>query len=251
MNTLNRKTVVVTGASQGLGEAIALCFAACGGHVFINCPRDLAAAQRVVDHIRNADGYAEPFLCDIANETEVRDRFAELNKNCGGIDILINNARIDPYARSATMSDGEWFDQTIAVNLKGAYLTTLAVIDHMKEKRWGRIINISSVWAYWPAKLQMIPYSVSKAGMHALTRGFAKEAAPYGVTVNTVAPGLILTENAAKRLTPEQLAAETATVPLGRGAAPEEIAEIVLHVAQSGFLTGETINANGGAYMGN
>jgi 3-oxoacyl-[acyl-carrier protein] reductase len=120
----------------------------------------------------------------------------------------------------------------------------------MKSRKWGRIVNVSSVWAYWPATRKMIPYSVSKAGMHALTRAFAKDAAPAGVTVNTVAPGLRRTENIKKRLSPEQFKAELATVPLGRGASPEEIAQVIVNTVRSSFITGETINVNGGAYYG-
>lgn len=248
---MKTKNVVITGASQGLGAAIAAVFARTGCRVFVNCSRGVEKAQNVVAEIIAGGGRAEVFQCDIANEAEVNTRFAELAERCGGIDILINNARLDPYQRTAEISDGDWFDKTLAVNLKGAYLPTLAVIDGMKERRWGRIVNVSSVWAYWPANRRMIPYSVSKAGMHSLTRAFAKEGAPYNITVNTVAPGLIMTENVSKRLTTEQLRAETATVPLGRGATPEEIAQVILNTVDSGFITGETINVNGGAYMGN
>jgi len=245
------RNVLITGSSQGLGAVIARVFAAADARVFVNCAHGVEKAREVVKQIIADGGRAEVFRCNIANEKEVNEKCAELEIACGGIDVLINNARLDPYLRTPEISDGDWFDQTLAVNLKGSYLPILALIDGMKKRGWGRIINISSVWAYWPANRRMLPYSMSKAGMHALTRAFAKEGAPYGVTVNTVAPGLIMTENVSKRLTEEQLRAETATVPLGRGATPEEIAEVVLHTACSGFITGETININGGAYMGN
>lgn len=251
MNNDKKRNAVVTGASQGLGAAIAELFAAAGCKVFVNCARSVEKAQKVADKIVAAGGDAEVFQCDIASEKEVCEKFAALEKHCGGIDILINNARLDPYLRTPDISDGDWFTKTIAVNLTGAYLTTLAVIDGMKERKWGRIINVSSIWAYWPARRQIIPYSASKAGMHALTRAFANEGAPYNITVNTIVPGLIITENCGKRLTPELLQAETAAVPLGRGATAEEITQVILNTVNSGFITGEAVNVNGGAYMGN
>ncbi len=250
IETFNGKNALITGASQGLGEAIAKSFAEAGAFVFVNCAHGVDNAKRVVTEIESAGGRAEVFQCNIADEAEVNAKFSALISRCGSIDILVNNARLDPYKRTEKDTDGEWFDKTLAINLKGAYLPILAVLDAMKKKRWGRIINVSSVWAYWAATPKMIPYSVSKAGMHALTRAFAREGAPFNISVNTVAPGLIMTENISNRLTAEQLKAETATVPLGRGATPEEIAQIILDTARSGFITGETINANGGAYMG-
>ena len=249
MEDIKGKNVLITGASQGLGAVIAEFFAAKGARVFVNCAHGVEKAEGVAKTIKEAGGDAVVFQCDISNENELNAKLETLQKQYGGIDILINNARLDPYLRKAEMSDGEWFDKTLAVNLKGAYLPILAVIEGMKQRGYGRIVNVSSVWAYWPANRRMMAYSVSKAGMHAMTRGFAKEAAPYNVTVNTVAPGLILTENVSKRLSPEQFKAETATVPLGRGASSEEIAEVIFNTVVSGFITGETVNVNGGAFM--
>ncbi len=247
---LTGKNAVVTGASQGLGAVVASALAAAGARVFVNYAHGAQKAAAVVAEIRAAGGQAEEFGCDVADEKQVGERFARLEAESGGIDVLINNARLDPYARKPEHTDGEWFDRTLAVNLKGAYLTSLAVLDGMKARGWGRIVNVSSVWADRPATRRLIPYSVSKAGMHALTRACAREGAPQ-VTVNTVAPGLILTENAAVRLTAEQLAAETADIPLQRGATPEEIAGVILQTLENGFITGETIRVNGGVWMGN
>ncbi|MBN8218205.1 MAG: SDR family oxidoreductase [Spirochaetes bacterium] len=246
-----KRNVLVTGASQGLGATIAARFARGGHRVWVNCAHGVEKAGEVVAGIVRAGGEAETFPCDLTDEGAVEEAFAALEARAGGIDILVNNARLDPYLRGAADSDGAWFDRTLAVNLRGAYLATLAVFDGMKSRGWGRVVNVSSIWAQWSAPRNLIPYSVSKAGMHALTRAFAREGAPHQVTVNTVAPGLILTENAASRLGPEKLLAETASVPLGRGAAPEEIAEIIWNTVHSGFITGQTIHANGGAWMGN
>lgn len=245
------KNVVITGSSQGFGAALAKRFARGGCRVFVNCAREMEKARVVSEEINARGETAEVFLCDLADEAAVQNGFAELQAKWGGVDILINNARLDPYRQGPDISEGEWFDRTLAVNLKGAYLATLAVFEGMKARKWGRVVNVSSVWAHWPAPRKMIPYSVSKAGMHALTRAFGLEGAPFQVTVNTVAPGLILTENASARLSPDCLRAETAAVPLGRGASPEEVAEVIWGVTASPFITGETINVNGGAWMGN
>ena len=111
------------------------------------------------------------------------------------------------------------------------------------------MIHVSSLWAYQPANERMLPYAASKSGMHPLSRGFANVGAPYGVTRNVLAPGLILTEMVSKRLTPKMLQKELAGIPLGRGVTPEDVAETVVQMAANGFLTGEIVNLNGGAFM--
>ena len=170
-------------------------------------------------------------------------------RETGSIDILVNNARIDPYKRSAGMRDGEWWDAVMAVNLKGAYLCGKLALEQMKTKRWGRMVHISSIWAYQPPNERMLSYAAAKSAMHALSRGFAALGAPYGVTSNVLAPGLILTDLCTERLTPEMMQRELDTIPLRRGAPPGEVAEAVFDLAKSGFLTGEVVNLNGGAFM--
>ena len=115
-----------------------------------------------------------------------------------------------------------------------------------QPRRWGRIVNIASVRSFRPAEMHMIAYGVSKLGMHALTRAFAHNGAPFNITANTVCPGMVITENIDKRLTPEKYAEESAAIPLGRGATGEEIADAVLFPIRNGYVTGETININGG-----
>ena len=170
--------------------------------------------------------------------------FAEL----GPVDILVNNARLDPWQRRPEMSEGEWFDRVMRVNLKGAFLCSEAFFRQAQPRRWGRIVNIASVRSFRPAEMHMIAYGVSKLGMHALTRAFAHNGAPFNITANTVCPGMVITENIDKRLTPEKYAEESAAIPLGRGATGEEIADAVLFPIRNGYVTGETININGGMY---
>ncbi len=240
MSEFNGKTVLVTGGSRGLGEAISRRFAAAGCRVAVNYAHGREAAEKVAGEIGG-----EAFACDIADEKSVEAMF----KAIGPVDILVNNARVDPYARTPLMSDGDWWDRVMAVNLKGAYLCGKFALEGMKERRWGRMIHISSLWAYQPANERMLSYAAAKSAMHALSRGFANLGAPYGITSNVLAPGLILTDLLTTRLNPEMLAKELAGIPLGRGATPAEVAESVYDLAKSGFLTGEIVNLNGGAYM--
>jgi 3-oxoacyl-[acyl-carrier protein] reductase len=243
------RTALITGASKGLGAAVAIKLAGLGCKVGVNYAGNRAGADRTVSAITAQGGTAVPVQCDISDAAAVSGAVRELESQLGPVDILVNNARVDPYQRPAGMSDADWWDHTLAVNLKGAYLCAMAVWPGMTARQWGRIVNISSVWAYSGASFRMLPYSVSKAGMHALTRGLATEGAPHGITVNTVAPGLIITESIGSRLTEEQIADARQAVPLNRGATPAEIADAVVFVLGSGFTTGAVYNINGGALM--
>ena len=234
------KTVLVTGGSRGLGEALCRRFAAAGCRVIVNYAHGKEAAQAVAEAVGG-----EAVQCDISSEEAVREMFGRV----GQVDILINNARVDPYKRTPEMSDGGWWDTVMGVNLKGAYLCGKFALEGMKERRWGRLLHISSLWAYQPANERMLSYAAAKSAMHALSRGFANLGAPYGVTSNVLAPGLILTDMVSSRLTPEMLQKEMAGIPLGRGSSPAEVAEFAFDIARTGFLTGEIINLNGGAFM--
>lgn len=141
------------------------------------------------------------------------------------------------------------WDAVMAVNLKGSYLCGKFALERMKAAKWGSMVHISSVWAYWPANERMLSYAAAKSAMHALSRGFAAQGASCGVTSNVLAPGLILTDLLATRLTPEMLEKELGGIPLRRGATPAEVADSVFRVAESGFMTGEIVNLNGGACM--
>ena len=240
MDEFKNKTVLVTGGSRGLGEAVCRRFAAAGCRVIINCAHNIEAAEKLA-----AETGATVFACDIADEKSVENMFRSISP----VDILVNNARIDPYKRGSGTSDGDWWDQVMQVNLKGAYLCSKFAFEDMKKRRWGRIINISSIWAYQPANERMLSYAAAKSAMHALSRGYARLGAEYGITSNVLAPGLIMTDLIMTRLTQEQLEKELETIPLARGASTAEVAEAVFKIADTPFLTGEIINLNGGAFM--
>ena len=241
---LKGKRALVTGASQGLGRVIALELARKGCEVIVNCAHHPENAQKVADEITASGGKAEACVCSVSDETAVGAMFEKL----GRVDILINNARLDPWRRTAEMTEGEWWSLVMDVNLKGAFLCSMAFFNRAKEYGWGRIVNIASVRSFRPAEMNMIAYGVSKLGMHGLTRAFAENGAPFGITANTVCPGMVVTENINRRLTPEKYREESAAIPLGRGATCGEIADAVLFAVGNGYVTGETININGGMY---
>ena len=241
---LTGKRALVTGASQGLGRVIALELAKKDCEVIVNCAHNPGNAQKVAEEIRAAGGRAEVCVCSVSDEKAVNAMFGKL----GRVDILVNNARLDPWRRTSEMSEGEWWSLVMDVNLKGAFLCSMAFFNCAKEFGWGRIVNIASVRSFRPAEMNMIAYGVSKLGMHGLTRAFADNGAPFGITANTVCPGMVVTENINKRLTPEKYKEESSAIPLGRGATCEEIADAVLFAIGNGYVTGETININGGMY---
>ena len=244
MEDIRGKTALVTGGSQGIGRVIALALADKGCRVVVNCANNPDNAQKVADEIRAKGGTAEVYRCNVSDEKAVDAMFEAL----GRVDILVNNARLDPWRRTAEMSEGEWWSKVMDVNLKGAFLCSLAFFNRAKNYGWGRIVNVASVRSFIPAEMTMIAYGVSKLGMHGITRAMAHNGAKLGITANTVCPGMVITENINKRLTPEKYKMEQESIPLGRPATSEEIADSVLFVIGNGYVTGETININGGMY---
>lgn len=244
MDDLHGKIALVTGSSQGLGREIALALARQGCHILVNCRRHPENAERVGAEIASGGGSAETVQCDISDEDEVRRKFSSRR-----IDILVNNARLDPYQRPPEMSDGAWFSAMLQVKLAGAYHCICAVRDGMKSRRWGRILNISSVQAHLGMNEKLLAYSVANLGLHALTRTYARILGEYGITVNTLAPGMIRTENLSRRLTEPEIEAKLKSYPIHRAATMKEVVETLLHVIRCGVITGETININSGLYF--
>jgi 3-oxoacyl-[acyl-carrier protein] reductase len=233
---LKGRVALVTGASRGIGRAIALALAEQGAAVAVNFQMRAEDAEAVVAQIRSAGGKAIEIRADVSVSAQVTDMAARITRELGPVDILVNNAGI-----AITGVREEDFDLGIAVNLKSAFLCTEAVLAPMCARRWGRIVNISSGAARGPGLLGVV-YNASKAGLEGLTRGYASRTAKDGVTVNAIAPGPTDTEMGA----PLKAGGVEARIPVGRMGQAEDVAQATIMVIGNGFITGQTIAVNGG-----
>ncbi|MEI3000047.1 MAG: SDR family NAD(P)-dependent oxidoreductase [Victivallis sp.] len=241
-----KKVALITGASQGLGACMAKRIAELGYLVIVNYAHSPERAGQVVEQIHSAGNRAVAMKCDISDEAAVKALFAELEEKFGGVDVLVNNARVDPLSRRPEETDGMWWDRVMAVGLRGAYLCSNEFTRYADRHRNGRIINVSSCRAHRPNELEAIAYSTSKLALHCLTRSYAAALAKYGITVNTLAPGMIATENMIKRIGRRGYETECGNIALHRAGTCDEIADGLIWAVENGFMTGETININGG-----
>ena len=242
MSQLNNRVALVTGASRGIGKAIALALAKAGAAVAVNYRERGEEATSVVDAIHRSGGRAVAVAADVAIAGAVKDMIGAVERQLGPIDILVNNAGMATM-RSLEEITEEDFDRALAVNLKSAFLCTQAVLPGMRARRFGRIVNISSIGARVGSGSVSIAYAASKAGLEGLTRGYAVRLAPEGVTVNAIAPGLIDTEMGQPLIE----AGLAARIPVGRPGTGEEIAEVVMLLVNDAFITGQTLQVNGGS----
>jgi 3-oxoacyl-[acyl-carrier protein] reductase len=240
--TLASRTALVTGASRGIGKAIALALAEAGANVAVNYRERQAEAEGTVKAVQALGAKAAAFQADVSRAQAVAGLIRQTESALGPIDILVNNAGV-AMSRSLEELTEEDFDRTIAVNLKSAFLCTHAVYAGMRARGWGRIINISS-GAARGAGVVGAHYNASKAGMEGLTRGYAARLAKDGVTVNAVAPSLIATEMIAPHRSQN-----VGRIPVGRLGTGEEVAAVVLMVAANAYMTGQTVQVNGGLHF--
>jgi 3-oxoacyl-[acyl-carrier protein] reductase len=242
---LDGKVAMVTGASRGIGRAIALRLAEEGCDVAVNYHRSGATAQEVADEVVRLGRRALVLGADVASSGEVEAMVTAVEDEIGPVDILVNNAGIHKHHKSWEMSVEDW-DRIIDVNLTGTFLTSRLLGPRMAERGWGRIVNISSVVAMSGTDHEA-HYAASKAGIHGLTKSLALELSPRGVTVNAVAPGWIRTDMTADT-TDQEMVEALRKVPLGRIGDPEEIASVVAYLAspESGYITGQVLHVNGG-----
>jgi 3-oxoacyl-[acyl-carrier protein] reductase len=231
----------VTGGGRGIGKAIVLALAECGADVAVNYRERSGDADAVAALVRGLGRKAIAVQADVSQGTAVAALVARVEAELGGIDILVNNAGV-ALRRGLDDLTEEDFDLTIATNLKSAFLCTQAVLVGMRARRWGRIVNISS-GAARGAGVVGAHYNASKAGMEGLTRGYASRLVREGITVNAVAPSLIATD-----MLPA-VAEAAAKVPLGRLGTPEEVAQVVLMVIGNPYMTGQTVQVNGGMHF--
>jgi 3-oxoacyl-[acyl-carrier protein] reductase len=242
-NELVGRIALVTGASRGIGRAIAVALARTGADVAVNYNRNESAALEVCAQIRGMGRRSVPIQGDVALASNVSRIVEQVHRELGPITILVNNAGIGMVRTIENITEQDW-DEMLAVNLKAPFLVTQAVVPDMQAARWGRIIGLSSV-ATQLGGVVGPHYAASKGGVVGLMHYYAAHLAKEGITANAIAPGLISTDMAAglPKLRPDH-------IPVGRFGTVEEIAEVAVMLACNGYITGQTINVNGGRYFG-
>jgi 3-oxoacyl-[acyl-carrier protein] reductase len=245
---LEGRVALVTGASQGIGHACALALAREGASIAV-AARNQQKLEELVEQITAAGGKAAAFVMDVADEEQVKAGIKSALGQFGKIDILVNNAGIARDQLVMRMKRADW-DAVLNTNLTSAYLCIQQVIGSMLKQRWGRIINITSVFGQI-GQAGQANYAASKAGLIGLTMAMAREVASRNITCNAVAPGFINTSMTAG-LSDEFKRNAVKTIPLGRVGSPEDIAGAVRFLAseEAGYITGHVLNVNGGLLMG-
>lgn len=244
---LDGKIALITGASRGIGEAIARTLAAHGARVIL-ASRKMEGLRRVEEEIVRSGGRAESMVCHAGDMGQIRELFAEIGSRYGRLDILVNNAGTNPFFGDVLSADEKAWDKTCDVNLKGYFFMSQHAAKLMRTAGGGAIVNVASVNGVRPAPFQGI-YSITKAGVIAMTQSFAKELAPYHIRVNALLPGLTDTKFAsALTQNPDILKAVLPTIPMGRIAKPEEMAGAVLYLVSgaASYTTGICLTVDGG-----
>jgi 3-oxoacyl-[acyl-carrier protein] reductase len=242
MDDLRGRVALVTGGSRGIGRAIAMALAEAGADVAVNYRRRGAEAEKVCAAIRELGRRASALGADVSSADEVGRLVAGVEGALGPVSILVNNAGVAEPVTLDTLTEAVW-DATIALNLKSVFLVTQAVLPAMRRRQWGRIINISSTAAQ-TGGIVGPHYAASKAGIHGMTHAYAALLAREGITANAVAPALIDTD-----MVRDHLRARPDRIPVGRFGRVEEVGDVAVMLARNGYITGQTINVNGGIYM--
>jgi 3-oxoacyl-[acyl-carrier protein] reductase len=242
MPELSGRIALVTGASRGIGRAIALALAAEGADVAVNFRAAAEMAKDVVRAVQSTGRRAVAIQADVSRASDVERLVRETRDALGPIDILVNNAGIIRTQPFESITEGDW-DDLMSANLKSCFLVTQATLPDMRARGWGRIINLSSVAAQMGGVVGP-HYAASKAGILGMTRFYARRLAGEGITVNAIAPALIDTEMVSSNpnATPD-------LIPVGRFGAVEEVARVAVMLAGNAYITGQTVNVNGGWYV--
>lgn len=246
MDIFNKKTpvVLVTGASGGIGSAVARLFASRGYNTAIHYNSNETTAKEVCDGLVSEGYSAEIFRADLTSSEDVKKMISEVEAKFGTVDVLVNNAGISLIRLFDETTDEEW-DNIMNVNLKSAFLCSKAVIGGMIHNKKGKIINISSIWGVKGASCE-VAYSASKAGLIGFTKALAQELAPSNIQVNCVTPGAIATEMNS-HLSASDVKTLCDEIPAGRFGAPIEVAEAVWFLANSpSYVTGQVLGVDGG-----
>ena len=239
---LKGRVALVTGSSRGIGRAIVLGLAEAGADVVVNFLHRSAEAEAVELQIRQLKRRCINIQADVSAASDVESLIRSSEERMGSIDILVNNAGISRPQSIEEISEHDW-DEVLMANLKSCFLVTQAVLPGMRARQWGRIVNLSSVAAQTGGVVGP-HYAASKAGIIGLTHSYAQQLAKEGITVNAIAPALVETEmvTANPNASPDR-------IPLGRYGSPDEVAQVAVMLARNGYITGQTINVNGGWFM--
>lgn len=239
------KTVLITGASRGIGRSTAISFASKGYQVALNYYADTDSAEKTAEIVRSFGVFAQTFRADVSKPEAVNQMVQEVTELFGRIDVLVCNAGIAQQRLFQDITEQEW-DRMIGVHLSGTFHCCRAVLPQMIHRKEGRIITVSSMWGITGGACE-VHYSAAKAGIIGLTKALAKEVGPSGITVNCVAPGVIETDMCVDydEQTKQALREES---PLGRLGTPQDVADAICFLAsdQAGFITGQILSPNGG-----
>ncbi len=244
---LRDRVALVTGASRGIGRAVAIELAWRGAFVIINYAQKESAARGVLTEIENSGGKGQIHQFDVSDFSKVQDEINKIGEELGGLHILVNNAGITKDGFLLRMKEEDW-DSVFSVNLKGVFNCTRAAARIMMKQRFGRIINVTSITGEM-GNAGQVNYSAAKAGIIGFTKSAAKELGSRGITVNAVSPGFIetdMTRNLPQKVRDKYIE----EIPLGRFGLPEDVAKVVAFLASDGasYVTGEIVRVNGGLY---
>lgn len=241
MADLSERIALVTGASRGIGRAIAIRLARAGADVAANFRENEKEAVITLEQVTSTGRRGIIVQADVSKKDDIYSMVKTVEEELGGVDILVNNAAIARHQAMEEITESDW-DEVLGVNLKSVFLVTQAFLPGMRKRHWGRIINISS-GAAQTGGIVGLHYTASKAGMEGLTRAYASRLVKEGITVNAVAPALIKTDMS------RDVEARKRLIPMGRLGQTEEVAEAVVFVACNAYMTGQTIHLNGGLYF--
>jgi len=246
---LKDRVAIVTGGARGIGKAIVQTFVREGAKVALVDIEEIKKLEALKRETEKMGGEVITISCDITKSSDVNEMVGKVQKAFGRVDILVNNAGIIRRGTIETVTEEDW-DRVIEVNLKGTFNCSKAVVEIMKQQRYGKIVNVSSIAGKMGDITSAPGYGSSKAGMDALAKTLARQLAPHGINVNGVSPHAIETEMSAE-WSAERRKGIIASIPLGRLGKPEDVAEAVLFLAsdEASFITGEILDVNGGALM--